>query len=173
MTNGLEVLAQTVVSGNLLLVYGLGLYVLTRYTKNVREAAAAGITVFTGMLVGSVLLWLCAPIIPGSPVPKVGFYLLVGLVAGLVASGLLKQGYKAVDSAVVGLLLLLGSGGVTGVQNVWMALGAGLGFFLVLVVMASIRRRLELAPIPKPLRGLPIMLITTGLLAIAFLGFRF
>jgi electron transport complex protein RnfA len=54
-----------------------------------------------------------------------------------------------------------------------MALGAGLGFFLVLVVMASIRRRLELAPIPKPLRGLPIMLITTGLLAIALLGFRF
>ena len=84
-----------------------------------------------------------------------------------------KQGYKAVDSAVVGLLLLLGSGGVTGVQNVWMALDAGLSFFLVLVVMASIRRRLELAPIPKPLRGLPIMLITTGLLAIALMGFRF
>ena len=70
MTNGLEVLAQTVVSGNLLLVYGLGLYVLTRYTKNVREAAAAGITVFTGMLVGSVLLWLCHPLFPAPPCPR-------------------------------------------------------------------------------------------------------
>jgi len=74
MTNGLEVLAQTVVSGNLLLVYGLGLYVLTRYTQECARGRGSRHHCFHrhGWL-GSVLLWLCAPIIPGSPVPKVDF----------------------------------------------------------------------------------------------------
>lgn len=177
MTSGLDMLAQTIVSGNVVLVHGLGLYALTRYTKNVREAAQAGTTVLVGMLVGAVLLWLFGALVPAGPVPQVGFYLLVGLVAGLVAPRLLKQNNpledQVMDSGLVGLLLLLGRSGVTGVANVWMALGAGLGYLLVLVVMATIRKRLELAPIPKPLQGLPILLITAGLLAIALLGFRF
>lgn len=177
MTDGLEILAQTVITGNLVLVHGLGLYALTRYTKNVKEAACAGGTVLAGMLVGSVLLWLFGSLIPAAPALQVGFYLLIGLVAGLITPSLLKQEAaperRAVDSALVGLLLLLGREGITGVYNIWMALGAGLGYLLVLVVMATIRRRLELAPIPKPLRGMPILLITAGLLTIALLGFRF
>jgi len=39
--------------------------------------------------------------------------------------------------------------------------------------MATLRERLELAPVPKALQGTPIMLITAGLLAVALLGFRF
>jgi Na+-translocating ferredoxin:NAD+ oxidoreductase RnfA subunit len=177
MSNGLEILAQTVVSGNLILIQGLGLYALTRYTKNVKEAVEAGISVVTSMLVGSVLLWLCGSIIPSSPVPQLGFYLLAALAAAVLAPRILKQDPSAekmaVDSALVGLLLLLGRDGVTGVQNVWIALGAGVGYLLVLVVIATIRKRLELAPIPKPLQGLPILLITAGLLAAALMGFRF
>lgn len=176
MTNGLEILAQAVVTGNLILVHGLGLFVLTRYTKNVREAASAGLTVAVGMLVGAILLWLCGSIIPAAPVPQVGFYLLVALAASCLTSALLKQDVtierRSVDSAIVGLLLLMGRSGVTGVHNVWMALAAGVGYLLVLVVMATIRRRLELAPVPRPLQGLPILLITAGLLAMALLGFR-
>ena len=179
MTNGLEILAQTVVSGNLVLVHGLGLYALIRHTTNVKEAAKAGVTLLTAMLLGSVLLWLLGPIIPVAPAPHLGFYLLVGLVAGFTAPHILKQGQvsslerRAVDSALVGLLLLMGRSGAAGVQNLWFALGAGLGYLIVLVVMATIRKRLELAPIPKALQGVPILLITVGLLAIALLGFRF
>lgn len=48
---------------------------------------------------------------------------------------------------------------------------AGLGFTLVLVLMAGIRERLDIADIPKPFQGLPIAFITAALMSIAFLGF--
>jgi electron transport complex protein RnfA len=51
------------------------------------------------------------------------------------------------------------------------ASASGLGFTLVLVLMAGIREKLELANIPKPFRGLPIAFIMAGLMSIAFLGF--
>lgn len=50
-------------------------------------------------------------------------------------------------------------------------LGASLGFALALILMASLREQLELVDIPKPLRGVPIALISAGLMAIAFSGF--
>ena len=51
------------------------------------------------------------------------------------------------------------------------AFSAGIGFLLVLVLMAGIREKLELANVPKPLRGAPIAFIMAGLMSIAFLGF--
>jgi len=48
---------------------------------------------------------------------------------------------------------------------------SGLGFTLALLLMAGIRERLDLADIPRPLKGLPIAFISAGLMAIAFLGF--
>ena len=51
------------------------------------------------------------------------------------------------------------------------AFSAGIGFTLVLVLMAGIREKLEMANVPKPLQGLPIAFIVAGLMSIAFLGF--
>jgi electron transport complex protein RnfA len=48
---------------------------------------------------------------------------------------------------------------------------SGIGFTLALLLMAGIREKLELADVPKPLKGLPIAFISAGLMAIAFLGF--
>ena len=51
------------------------------------------------------------------------------------------------------------------------AIASGVGFTLVLVLMAGVREQLELADVPKPFRGLPIAFISAALMAIAFLGF--
>ena len=48
---------------------------------------------------------------------------------------------------------------------------SALGFLLAIVLMAGVRERLELAAIPKCLRGFPISLIMAGLMSVAFLGF--
>lgn len=48
---------------------------------------------------------------------------------------------------------------------------SGIGFMFALILMAGIRERIELADIPKLLDGLPIVFITAGLMALAFLGF--
>ncbi|MDO8142731.1 MAG: RnfABCDGE type electron transport complex subunit A [Candidatus Brocadiales bacterium] len=49
--------------------------------------------------------------------------------------------------------------------------GAGIGFTVAMLLMSGIRERLALANIPKPLQGVPIAFICTGLMALAFFGF--
>ena len=44
-------------------------------------------------------------------------------------------------------------------------------FALALVLFAGLRERLELNDVPEAFRGIPIALITAGILALAFLGF--
>lgn len=49
---------------------------------------------------------------------------------------------------------------------------AGVGFTLVMLLMSGIRERLDLLDVPRPLRGVPIAFVCTGLMALAFLGFN-
>jgi electron transport complex protein RnfA len=51
------------------------------------------------------------------------------------------------------------------------AVAAALGFALALILFAGIRERLEVEDTPEAMRGVPIALITAGLLAMAFMGF--
>lgn len=58
-------------------------------------------------------------------------------------------------------------------ESVANAVGAALGFFLAIVLMATIREKLDkVSSIPKAFQGLPIALITASLMSIAFLGFQ-
>ena len=50
------------------------------------------------------------------------------------------------------------------------ALGTSLGYLGVIIVYACIRERLESADVPKAFKGVPIALITAGIMALAFLG---
>lgn len=49
--------------------------------------------------------------------------------------------------------------------------GSGIGWFLAIVAIAAIREKIRYSNIPKPLRGLGIAFIVTGLMAIAFMSF--
>ncbi len=61
--------------------------------------------------------------------------------------------------------------GYSFLESITSALGAGAGFTLALVLMSSIRERLELANTPKAMRGLPLAFITAMMLSLALLGF--
>jgi len=52
-----------------------------------------------------------------------------------------------------------------------LAVFAGLGFTLAIVLMAGIREELDLCDVPKPLRGAGITLVVAGVMALAFMGF--
>lgn len=51
------------------------------------------------------------------------------------------------------------------------AFATSLGYGLAMVIFAGLREHLALNNIPKPFRGVPIALITVGILAMAFMGF--
>ncbi len=70
-------------------------------------------------------------------------------------------------------LLLIASGENLGLATLGaMSLGAGLGFWLVLSLFNDLRQRISTNDIPLPWQGLPIDLISAGLLAVAFFGFN-
>lgn len=76
-----------------------------------------------------------------------------------------------VNCAIFGVSLFMIIREYTFLQSVGFAVGSGLGWTLAIVAMAGIRQKIKTAPIPKGLEGLGITLITTGLMALAFIGF--
>lgn len=60
---------------------------------------------------------------------------------------------------------------ITILDSTLYAVAIAIGFTLAIVIFAGIREQLELVEIPKGMKGVPIALITAGILAMAFMGF--
>jgi electron transport complex protein RnfA len=78
----------------------------------------------------------------------------------------------ATNCAVLGVAL----NNVSDIQNttypeaLMYALGSGLGYAFIIITFTAIRLRLDSANVPKALKGMPIALVTAGLMALAFMG---
>ena len=75
------------------------------------------------------------------------------------------------NCAVLGVAILLVQKEYNLGEAVVYAVAVAVGFTLALVLFAGLRERLELENVPKALQGVPIALITAGILAMAFMGF--
>ncbi|MBO8450549.1 MAG: electron transport complex subunit RsxA [Spirochaetes bacterium] len=61
--------------------------------------------------------------------------------------------------------------GYTFVESLVYAVGTAAGFLLALLLLAGIREKIAVAPVPKFLRGAPILFISAALLSMSFGGF--
>jgi len=76
------------------------------------------------------------------------------------------------NCAILGLCLFLNLWAINSLlEAVVLSFGAGIGFTMAICIMAGIRENLNMADVPKCLKGAPITLITAGILALAFMGF--
>ena len=75
------------------------------------------------------------------------------------------------NCAVLGVALLVIQNEYNLLESVVYGFGNAVGFGFALVIMAGIREQLELASVPKGMKGNPITLVTAGILALAFMGF--
>jgi len=76
------------------------------------------------------------------------------------------------NCAILGLCLFINLWGIDSLlEAVVLSFGAGIGFTMAICIMAGIRENLNMADVPKCLKGAPITLITAGILALAFMGF--
>lgn len=75
------------------------------------------------------------------------------------------------NCAVLGVAILLVQKEYNLAESVVFAVATAIGFSLALVLFAGMRERLENEDVPKAFKGVPIALITAGLLAMAFMGF--
>lgn len=75
------------------------------------------------------------------------------------------------NCAVLGVAISNIDDGYTFGQSLANSLGTSVGFLIAIAILAGIREKSENNNIPKPFQGTPMVLIASGLMAIAFTGF--
>ena len=172
---------------NFILTQFLGLCPFIGVSRNVDSAVGMGFAVTFVMSIASLTTWaiyhwLLIPLNLGF-LQTITFILVIAALVQLVEMVIQKISpplYKALgiylplittNCAILGVTLLNLDMKLNFIESVVQGFASGIGFTLALVLMASIRERLELADVPRSMRGLPIAFITAGLMSIAFLGF--
>lgn len=76
------------------------------------------------------------------------------------------------NCAVLGVTIMNIDDGLTYVQSLFNAVGAGIGFLLAMVLFAGLRGKLEdCKMVPASFQGIPITLVTASILSMSFMGF--
>lgn len=182
-----EIFIASALINNFVFTRFLGLCIFFGVTKKVETAVGMSITFTSVMMVSAALSWLVFNYVM---VPLDLTFLKIVIFIGIIASfvqasdtimrkvspGLYyKLGvYLALISTnciILAVPLINAGDKYNFIEAITLGLGSGLGFALALIIMASIREKLELANVPRPFQGLPIAFVTTGLIALAFLGF--
>ena len=75
------------------------------------------------------------------------------------------------NCAVLGTALTNVQNDYSFIASVVNGIGISIGFLIAIVILAGIREKMEYNNIPESFKGMPITLLTAGLMAIAFFGF--
>ena len=76
------------------------------------------------------------------------------------------------NCAVLGVAILVIQKNMNFLSSVVYSASIAVGFALALIIFAGIREQLDLTGVPKGMKGVPIALVTAGILAMAFMGFN-
>ena len=172
---------------NVVLSQFLGLCPFLGVSKKVKTASGMGAAVIfvitlSSLVAGIIYKLILAPL----HIPYLKTIVFILIIAALVQfvelflKKFVKPLYEALgvylplittNCAVLGVAINnvnLGYDILTGVVN---GFATSAGFALSIIILAGIREKMEYNDIPKPFKGMPIVLVTAGLMAIAFCGF--
>ena len=171
---------------NFVLAYFLGLCPFLGVSNRLETATRMGAAVSFVMLVASVCAFGIERVLVAIDAPYlrlISFIVVIASTVQLVEMFIRKTSPTLFRSlgiflplittncAILGLALFQTNKGYGFSQSIAYALGAGAGFTLALVLMAGLREKLELAPVPDPVKGTALALILAGILSMAFMGF--
>ena len=183
----LELIIAASLINNFVFTRFLGLCIFFGVSKKMETAIGMSITFTAVMVISAALSWLVFTyVMVPLDITFLKIIIFIGIVAGFVQASdtimrkvapalFYKLGiYLALISTnciILAVPLINAGEKYSFLESIAFALGSGLGFALALLIMASIREKLELADVPEPFKGLPIAFIVTGLIALAFAGF--
>ena len=172
---------------NFVLYYFLGICPFLGVSKKIDSAVLMGLAVTFVMTITAVVSWLINNLIlipyDLGYLQIVSFILVIASLVQLVEMFIRKISpplYQALgiylplittNCAIMFLALIAALNEYSFVETVIFGFGSGIGFTLVIVLMAGIREQLDLADVPEPLKGAGIALIVAGIMALAFNGF--
>ncbi|MFC1887652.1 electron transport complex subunit RsxA [Candidatus Cloacimonadota bacterium] len=172
---------------NFVLMRFLGLCPYIGVSKKLDSALGMGMAVIFVMTMASTFTWMIQNffLVPLKLefLQTIAFILTIASLVQLVEMIIQKTApalYKALgvflplittNCAVLGVAILNINEELNFIEAVFNGFFAGVGFTLVLLLMAGIRERLEKAEVPAAMKGMPIAMIVAGCMALAFLGF--
>jgi len=172
---------------NFILTQFLGLCPFIGVSKNVESATGMGFAVIFVMALASITTWAIYNfvLIPLHIefLQTITFILVIAALVQFVEMVIQKVSpplYKALgiylplittNCAVLGIALINVRSEYNALESFIAGIAAGVGFLLAIVLMSTIREKLNNEWIPRYFRGIPIAFITGGLMALAFMAF--
>lgn len=186
--NLLWILLGSIFVNNILLARFLGCCPFLGVSTKIDTAKGMGVAVIFVTVLAATMTWLAYNLVL---VPlgleylyTLSFILIIAALVQFVELVLKKINptlYKSLgiflplittNCAVLGVAVINMNEKYTLIESITNALGSSIGFVIAIVLMAGIRERVNNnTNVPRCLRGLPIALVTAGLMSIAFMGF--
>lgn len=172
---------------NFILTQFLGMCPFIGVSKNVESAVGMGFAVTFVMGLASLVTWVIQyyVLVPLNIVflQTITFILVIAALVQFVEMVIQKIApplYKALgiylplittNCAVLGIALIAVRTNYNAMESFVAGISGGLGFLLAILIMSTIREKLDSEDIPKPFKGIPIAFVTAGLMAMAFMAF--
>ena len=194
ITSLLSIALGAVLVNNFVLSQFLGICPFLGVSKKLDSAVGMSLAVTFVMVLATAATWpiqmfLLTP--PGSEgtardlgyLQTIVFILIIAILVQLLENILKKfipTLYKSLgvylplittNCAVLGVALLNVQNNYGILEGTVNGFATAVGFTISIVLMAGLREKIEYNDIPKPFRGMPIVLLTAGLMSIAFFGF--
>ena len=182
-----SILVTTILVENFVLVKFLGCCPFLGVSKKTDTALAMGMAVTFVMALASAMSWLVNTylLIPLQLeyLQTIAFILVIAALVQIVEMAIMKLSPPLYASLGIYLPLITTNCAVLGValinvqkdygflESLVSGIAAALSFTLAIWLFAGVRERLENSDIPNFMKGMPIALVSAGLLAMAFLGF--
>ena len=187
MTNLILIIVTTALVNNVVLSQFLGICSFLGVSKQIKTSASLGaaVTFVIGIASAVAFLLYNYVLVPFdlAYLQTIVFILVIAALVQLVEMFLKKTSpalYQALgiflplittNCAVLGVALTNVQNQYSFIESVVSGVGTGLGYTLAIVLLASIRTTIDESTIPAPFRGMPIVLLSAALMAIAFMGF--
>lgn len=172
---------------NVVLAQFLGICPFLGVSKDVKSSLGMGGAVLFVMLLATIVTWLIMTYVL-TPLhleflQTIAYILVIaGLVqmVEIVLKKIAPSLYQALgvflplittNCAVLGVAILVIQKNMNFLESVIYSASIAVGFALALVIFAGLREQMELTGTPKGMKGVPIALVTAGILAMAFMGF--
>lgn len=183
----ITILVSTILVDNYIFAKFLGICPFLGVSSKTETATGMGLAVTFVVVLASIITWLLQTLVLDhfgiEYLQTIVFILVIASLVQFVEMAIKKLSPSLYTAMGVFLPLITTNCMVLGVavlnitqeynlfETIINGLGASLGFFLALMLIACLREQLELADVPKSLQGVPIALISAGLMALAFSGF--
>lgn len=187
MTNLILIIVTTALVNNVVLSQFLGICAFLGVSKKIDTSlsmgAAVTVVITIAAAVTNVLYHFVLLPLDLDYLKTIVFILVIAALVQMVEMFLKKTSpaiYQALgiflplittNCAVLGVSLTNVQNAYTFAESVVAGIGTGIGFTISIVLLASIRERIDESVIPVPFRGAPIVLLCAALMAIAFMGF--